>query len=87
MFDEEAATVELVPALAQRPLSGVHEPIDPRISSVERPADAELDERFIRQINQYKDKDKDKDEKRSEGTEDSVRDTTIYVSVQYFFCG
>ena len=54
---EEETTVTESPdvhSLARRSISSVREAIDPRISPVDRPADAVLDEGYFRQLREHR---------------------------------
>ena len=54
---EEETTVTESPdvhSLARRSISSVREAIDPRISPVDRPADAVLDEGYFRQLHEHR---------------------------------
>ncbi|RPD64468.1 MFS general substrate transporter [Lentinus tigrinus ALCF2SS1-7] len=70
-------------SLARRSLASVNELVDPRISPAERPPEATLDERFLRQLSDHRHHKDEKNEKELEqSASENTADETIYVEFE-----
>ena len=81
--DDEATTVESpdVRSLARRSLSSVREAADPRITPSDRPADAVLDEGYLRQLHDHRHSEKHiaSEKKTNEEESQDTSNEIIYV--------
>ncbi|TBU30598.1 MFS general substrate transporter [Dichomitus squalens] len=85
--DEEANKVESpdVRSLARRSLSSVREAVDPRLSPADRPADATLDEGYLRQLHDHRHSEKHIASGEKEKTDEEYEDSSneiIYVDFE-----